>query len=97
MLRLNVALNKNPRLLAELSQACATGNQFAIADVLKKAAAKVQTRQRKPIDTQPEPSINSSGPIDNATKAVQKAKEQWMKSGSAADYQAYQAAKKLTK
>lgn len=93
----NVAMNKNPSLLMELNTAAQTNNQFAIADVLKKAASKVQTRQRKPIDTQPEPSINSSGPIDNATKAVQKAKEQWMNSGSAADYQAYQAAKKLTK
>ena len=93
----NVAMNKNPSLLMELNTAAQSNNQFAIADVLKKAASKVQTRQRKPIDTQPEPSINSSGPIDNATKAVQKAKEQWMKSGSAADYQAYQAAKKLTK
>ncbi|CAH9011524.1 coil containing protein [Vibrio phage 199E37-1] len=74
----NVALNKNPTLLAELSQACSTGNQFAIADVLKKAAAKVQTRQRKPIDTQPEPSINSSGPIDNHAKSVDKARTDWV-------------------
>ncbi|AUR86842.1 coil containing protein [Vibrio phage 1.090.B._10N.286.48.F1] len=74
----NVALNKNPTLLAELSQACITGNQFAIADVLKKAAAKVQTRQRNPIDTQPEPTINSSGPIDNHAKAVDKARTDWV-------------------
>ena len=93
----NVAMNKNPSLLMELNTAAQTNNQFAIADVLKKAASKVQTRQRKPIDTQPEPTINSSGPIDNAVKAIEKAKAQWMKSGSASDYQAYQAAKKLTK
>ena len=90
----NVALNKNPGLLAELSQACATGNQFAIADVLKKAAAKVQTRQRKPIDTQPEPSINSSGPIDNMANAIEKAKAAWIADGTVANYNAYKALKK---
>ena len=94
MAKANVALNKNPSLLAELSNACSTNNQFAIADVLKKAASKVQTRQRKPIDTQPEPSINSSGPIDNAAKAIEKAKAQWMESGSIADYNAYKQLKK---
>lgn len=73
----NVALNKNPSLLAELSQACTTGNQFAIAEVLKKAASKVQTRQRKPLDTQPEPTINSSGPIDNQVAKVEKLRKLW--------------------
>ena len=72
-----VALNKNPGLLVELNQAAASGSQFAIADVLKKAESKVQTRQRKPIDTHPEPTINSSGPIDNKAKAVQKAFDSW--------------------
>jgi len=90
----NVALNKVPGLLMELNQAAATGNQFAIAEVLKKAASKVQTRQRKPIDTQPEPTINSSGPIDNAAKAIEKAKAKWMESGTIADYNAYKQLKK---
>jgi hypothetical protein len=74
----NIALNKVPGLLMELNQAAATGNQFQVAEVLKKAASKVQTRQRKPLDTQPEPSINSSGPIDNHDKAAQKARDAWV-------------------
>ena len=96
----NVALNKNPSLLAELSQACSTGNQFAIADVLKKAASKVQTRQRKPIDTQPEPTINSSGPIDNHAKAVDKARTEWVNASGSEKMQkwkAYQAVKNSNK
>ena len=90
----NVAMNKNPNLLFELNSAAQTNNQFAIADVLKKAAGKVQTRQRKPIDTQPEPDIKSSGPIDNAAKAIESAKAKWMESGSVADYNAYKQLKK---
>ncbi|AUR85651.1 coil containing protein [Vibrio phage 1.079.O._10N.286.45.E9] len=96
----NVALNKNPTLLAELSQACTTGNQFAIADVLKKAAAKVQTRQRNPIDTQPEPTINSSGPIDNHAKAVDKARTDWVNASGSDKMQKwkqYQAIKNTNK
>lgn len=94
----NVAMNKNPSLLMELNTAAQTNNQFAIADVLKKAASKVQTRQRKPIDTQPEPSINSSGPIDNKAAAVQKARDAWRNETNpvrqAALWQEYQQAKK---
>lgn len=94
----NVAMNKNPSLLMELNTAAQTNNQFAIADVLKKAASKVQTRQRKPIDTQPEPPINSSGPIDNKAAAVQKARDAWKNETNpvrqAALWQEYQQAKK---
>ena len=90
----NVAMNKIPSLLMELNTAAQSNNQFAIADVLKKAASKVQTRQRKPIDTQPEPSINSSGPIDNMANAVEKAKAAWIADGTVANYNAYKALKK---
>lgn len=90
----NVAMNKNPSLLMELNTAAQTNNQFAIADVLKKAASKVQTRQRKPIDTQPEPSINSSGPIDNNAATIKKAQDKYAETGNIQDFRALQAAKK---
>ena len=85
---------RNPAVLDEIAR-CRT--PLGINRILKREASKLKTRAQQKLETQPEPSINSSGPIDNATKAAQKAKEQWMKSGSAADYQSYQAAKKLTK
>ncbi len=97
----NLALNKNSGLLDELNRVAASGNQFAVADVLKRAASKVQTRNRNPIDTQPEPAINSSGPIDNSSAAVQKARDAWRNETNperqAVLWQQYQTAKKSTK
>ena len=91
----NVALNKNPSLLAEINQV--GGNPFAVADVLKRAEAKVQLRQSKPINTQPEPTINSSGPIDNMAKAVENAKQTWMADNTIESYNKYKALKKAAK
>ena len=91
----NVALNKNPSLLVELNQV--GGNPFAVADVLKRAEAKVQLRQSKPINTQPEPTINSSGPIDNMAKAVENAKQAWMTDNTIVSYNKYKALKKAAK
>lgn len=54
-----VGLNKNPSLVRELSEAYATQNPFALADVLAKAEQKVRLQARKPIDTQPEPDVGS--------------------------------------
>ena len=91
----NVALNKNPSLLVELNQVA--GNPFAVADVLKRAEAKVQLRQSKPINTQPEPTINSSGPIDNMAQAIENAKQAWMADNSIESYNKYKALKKAAK
>ncbi|MCP3679377.1 MAG: hypothetical protein GY782_03565 [Gammaproteobacteria bacterium] len=96
-----LGLSKNPRLLDDLNEAAGSNSPFAIAEVLRSAASKVQTRKRKPIDTQPEPTINSSGPIDNSTAAVQKARDAWRNETNperqAVLWQQYQAAKKSTK
>lgn len=92
----NLAFNRNPALLNKLVNAYPRG-PFAVADVLKEAESKVQTRQRKPIDTQPEPNINSSGPIDNKASAIAKAREAWMNAEpqhQARLWKEYQAAKK---
>lgn len=93
----NIALNRNNELFNSLVNAAGTGNQFAIADVLKQAASKVDLRTSKKVDTLPTPDIQNSGPIDNHSALVNKAKEKWMNSGSAKDFQAYQAAKKAAK
>lgn len=94
----NIALNRNNDLFRALINAAGTGNQFAIADVLKKAASKVDLRTSKKVDTLPTPDIKNSGPIDNKTAAVEKAKKAWREAPSGpaqvAAWQEYQRIKK---
>ena len=92
-----VGLNKNPSLVRKLSEAYATQNPFALADVLAEAEKKVRLQARKPLDTQPEPTIPNGGRIDNLQAAVEKAKDAWIKDGSIANYNAYKAAQKAAK
>lgn len=92
-----VGLNKNPSLVRKLSEAYATQNPFALADVLSEAEKKVRLQARKPLDTQPEPTIPNGGRIDNLQAAVEKAKDAWIKDGSIANYNAYKAAQKAAK
>ena len=88
------AFGRQPALVQKLSQA---RTQVQMAKVLKEAAGKIQTRERKALDTKPTPTISGGGTIDNHASAVAKAKEQWMKSGSVTDYQKYKAAKDANK
>lgn len=94
----NIALNRNNDLFNALINAAGTGNQFAIADVLKQAASKVDLRTSKKVDTLPTPDIKNSGPIDNKAAAIEKAKNAWRNapSGQAqvAAWQEYQRIKK---
>lgn len=90
----NIALNRNDELFNSLINAAGSGNQFAVADILKKAASKVNLRTSKKVDTTPTPDIKNSGPIDNHSALVEKTKKAWMESGSTTDYKAYKAAKK---
>ena len=91
------AFGMSAGLVDELGRAASTNNQFAIADVIDKAAKKIQPRQNKKIDTQPEPTINSGGPIDNSAKAVEKARQAWVENGSVANYNALKAARAAAK
>ena len=93
----NIALNRNNELFSSLVNAASAGNQFAIADVLKQAASKVDLRTSKKVDTTPTPDIKNSGPIDNHNAAIAQAKDKWMNSGSVNDFKAYQAAQKAAK
>ena len=94
----NVGLNRNPDILNSLINAAGSGNQFAIADALKQAEAKFTPPTAKKVDTLPAPDIQNSGPIDNKTAAVEKAKKAWREapSGNAqvAAWQEYQRIKK---
>lgn len=91
------AFGSSDVLYEKLKRAVVTGNQFAIAEVIKEAAAKIQPVQRKKIDTIPEPTINNSGPIDNKAAAVAKAREAWVNASPSeklAKWNEYQAVKK---
>lgn len=91
-----LALNRNPMLVDQLVKAYPRG-PFAVEKVLKQAESKIQTRQRKPLDSEPEPTINNSGPIDKKSAAVAKAREAWMNAEPHEQprrWQEYQAAKK---
>ena len=93
----NIALNRDNELFSSLVSAAGGGNQFAIADILRKAASKVDLRTSKKVDTLPTPDIKNSGPIDNTSALVEKAKLAWIENSSAKNFQAYQAAKKAAK
>ncbi len=86
------AMNKVPSLIDELNS-CGK-NQFAVAKVLEKAASKVKSRVKSPINTQPEPEINSTGAIDGGNEAVNKLKQQWVDNPNTHNYNLYQKAKK---
>ena len=92
--RANIALNRNDDLFNALINAAGAGNQFAIADVLKQAASKVDLRTSKKVDTLPTPDIQNSGPIDNHAAEIEKARNKWVESRSSKDYAAYRALKK---
>ena len=89
------AMNKLPSLIDELNSA--GNNQFAVAEVLKKAASKVKSRVKVPITTQPEPEINNTGPIDNSSATVAKLYKAWKENSSLANHQRYIKAKNSNK
>lgn len=84
----------NQNLVDELKKAAATGNQFAIADVIEKASNKIKPRSNKKIDSRPEHGITSSGPIDNKEAAIKKALDKYAETGKIEDFKALQAARK---
>lgn len=85
------ALGKFPELVTELAKA--GQNQFAIAKTLERAANRVKTRSKKPIDTQPEPEISTTGAIDVNAEKIAKLREKWQKNSTRENYDAYQNAK----
>ena len=92
-----LAMNRNPILVDQLVRAYSRG-PFAVEEVLKRAESKIQTRQRKPLNSQPEPSINNSGPIDNKSATVAKARQAWVDAephDQPQRWREYQAAKRL--
>jgi hypothetical protein len=96
MARAVLAMNRNPVLIQQLVTAYPRG-PFAVEAVLKDAEKKIQTRQRKRLDSQPEPTINNSGSMDNKSTAVAKARQAWIDAEPHEQpqrWREYQAAKK---
>lgn len=87
-----MTIKRIPSLLEDIKKA--GNNQFMVADILETAANKVKTRTKKPIDTQPEPEIKSTGAIDGGNEAVNKLRQKWVANPSTQNYNAYQQAKK---
>jgi hypothetical protein len=86
-----VAMDKMPRILEDILKA--GENDFAVADILEAAANKVKTREKKQIDSKPEPEINNSGPIDNSEAAIAKAFKAWQKDPTLKNHKRYLKAK----
>jgi len=87
-----MTMERIPSLFEDIKRA--GNNQFMIGDILEKAASKVKTRTKKPINTQPEPEINSTGAIDGGNEAVNKLRQKWVANPSTQNYNTYQNAKK---
>lgn len=91
-----VGLNKNPSLVRKINDAYASQNPYALADVLVEAQNKVRLQVKKPLGTQPEPTIQNGGRIDNKAAAIAKAREEWVNAPEGqklAKWNAYKAAK----
>jgi len=86
-----VAMSERPTIIDELIRAGT--NQIAQADIISQAAGRVKTRTKKAIDSQPEPNINNTGPIDSANTQVKQLREAWVKNPTSKNYAIYQAAK----
>jgi hypothetical protein len=91
-----VGLNKNPSLVRRINDAYMSQNPYALADVLVEAQNKVRLQAKKPLGTQPEPTIQNGGRIDNKAAAIAKAREEWVNASEGqklAKWNAYKAAK----
>ena len=91
-----VGLNKNPSLVRRINDAYLHQNPYALADVLVEAQNKVRLQAKKPLGTQPEPTIQNGGRIDNKAAAIAKAREEWVNAPEGqklAKWNAYKAAK----
>jgi len=89
-----VAMNKLPHILDDVLKA--GNNDIEVADILEKAANKVKTRDKKRIDSKPEPELNNSGSVDNSTAATAKAFKTWQEKPTLANFALYQKANNQT-
>ena len=88
------ALGRSDVLFEKLK---ATRDQYDIEDVLREAAGKIQTRERKAPESQPTPTIGGGGTIDNYSVAIKKAQDKYAETGRIEDYNALRKARQAAK
>ena len=64
-----------------------------IAKIMRDLSGRVKTRERKAIDTKPEPEVSSGGPVDLLSRGVETARQNWTKNPTTANHKILQAAK----
>jgi hypothetical protein len=72
-------------------------NTAQLGRILRDLESKVKVRERKQIDSTPEPNIKSGGPVDNVNANITKLREKWEETRSASDYAAYSKAKRVAR
>lgn len=85
------AIKKIPALKDRLASA---PNQMAIMAIMKEAASKIKTRQPVKIDSKPEPTLSSTGSVDATHKELEKARAEYAKDPSIANFKKVSAVKK---
>lgn len=85
------AMSKDASILPAILKVA--NKPIMVADLIEKAAGKVKTRTKKPIDSEPEPNVNNSGSVDVKTAKVDKARKAWMDNPTKHNYSLYQQAK----
>ena len=85
------AMSKSAKILDDIL--AAGSNDILVADILAKAESKVKTRVKKPIDSEPEPTITNSGEVNVTSEVIKKARQKWVDNPTPANYNAYKLAK----
>lgn len=85
-----VGINEVPGMFDKVMSA---PTEAHLSRYIKDAASKVKTRERKKIDTKPEPVISSGGAVNGSQAEIDRLRKKYSESGSMADFRALQAAK----
>lgn len=89
------ALNKIPGKMEELAKNAS--NPAQLGKILRDLSSKVKVKDKKPIDSKPEPKLSSSGAVNVLNKEVENAFNAYKQSGSEADHRKLVAARKRLK
>lgn len=89
------ALKKMPDKAQSLFQHAT--NPAMIGSILRELESKVKVREKKPIESKPEPNIKGGGPVNVLQKEVDNAMKTWKENPTAGNHRILQAARKRLK